>query len=311
MRVHRGVAGLMDDFRKTNGRALFILLALLFFAAAGCSAPGAGDAPPDASLEEGRKLTIAHSPWEESHSLALLTEAVLEEEFEYGAVLEETSPEAAFEALASGEADVFQGIWLPVHDGLAAANGDEIDILGGWLFGTTRASLAAPSYMDIRRMDELDGTEAALVLEGGASGVGEIPAEIFERHGLEPSVHPDTKSMMDEAESLYGAGEPFVMLAYSPHWMNLEYDLDYLEGGLLEGMNRPATLHSAARGGLSDEAPLAHALLEEMTLTVPQMESLQLAVHDSEDPSEAAREWAESNGHVVGVWVYYARERGS
>ncbi|MBA2374870.1 MAG: hypothetical protein H0V75_01855 [Rubrobacter sp.] len=307
------------DIRQKHARAGSIYkLPVLFFVFAALVACSLSveevlsNSAADTERDTERELTIAHSPWEESRALALLTEAVFEEEFEYEATLEETSPEAAFEAVAEGEADVFQGIWRPVHNDLVAEYEGEIDMLGGWLLGTTRASLAAPSYMDIRRIEELDGTETALVLEGESSGVGEIPAEIFERHGLEPSVHSGSGAMMDEVESLYEAEEPFVMLAYSPHWMNLRYDLDYLEGGeLLDGVNRPATLHSAARSGLSGEDPLAHALLEEITLAVPQMESLQLAVRDSEDPAEAAREWVESNGHVVGVWIYVARDRVS
>jgi glycine betaine/proline transport system substrate-binding protein len=296
---------------RTRAGGLYILLALLFVAviSAGCSAATGGSSSPP---EEDRELTIAHSSWEESEALALLTKAVLEEEFEYDVSLEEAPPEDAFEAVADGEADAFQGIWRPVHNGLVAEHEGDIDMLGQWLLGTTRASLAGPAYMDIRRIEEIEDAETALVLEGGSSGAGEIPAEIFEKHGLEPSVQPDSPAMMEEAERLYEAEEAFVMLAYSPHWMNLEYDLDYLEGGgLLEEVNRPATLHSAARAGLSGEDPLAHVFLEEITLTVPQMESLQLAIHDSEEPSEAAHSWAESNAHVVGVWVYIARERAS
>jgi glycine betaine/proline transport system substrate-binding protein len=100
-----------------------------------------------------------------------------------------------------------------------------------------------------------------------------------------------------------------VMLAYSPHWMNLEYELDYLEGGdLLESVNRPQTLHSAASLSLADEEPLARAFLGEVSLTENQIESLQLSIREAENPPEGARAWAATNDSVVRLWTSAARE---
>ncbi len=268
----------------------------------------------EVSTDSERELAIAHSNWEESEALAHLSGIILEDELEYEAYLESATPEEAFEGVAAGEADVFQGVWRPRHNEFISAHEGDIEMLGGWLFGTTRASLAAPSYMNVRNLSDLEGNgaERAVVLEPDASGAGEAPAEVFEKYGLEPAYYPGSSGMMDEAERLYEAEEPFVMLAYSPHWMNLRYDLVYLEepegGRLLADMNRPATLHSAARAGLSREDPLAHALLDEINLTVPQMESLQLEIHTAENPTEGAREWAGDNEELVDMWVSVARE---
>lgn len=292
------------------------LLALLavFGTLSGCSmATGDVSSSGEPPSGEGRGITIAHSDWEESTALATLTKVVLEDELGYEVDLEEASPDEAFEMVASGEADIFQGIWRPRHDDLVAEHEGDIEMLGGWLFGTTRASLAAPSYMDIRSLSDLEGSDAerAIVLDPEASGAGEVPAEIFEEYGIEASVYSNSAAMMDEVERLYEDEEPFVMLAYSPHWMNLEYDLDYLEDSegdnLLEDVNRPQTLHSAAREGLATEDPLARAFLGEMSLTENQMESLELAVRDAESPSEGARAWAGSNGPLVRLWLYNVR----
>lgn len=295
--------------------ALFLVFLALAVAPAACSlSTEQASSTSEPSRESPGELTIAHSGWDESVALATLTGVVLEDEFGYEAELESAAPEGAFEMVAGGGADAFQGIWRPRHDDLVAAHEGDMEMLGGWLFGTTRASLAAPSYMDIRRLSDLErvaGLEKALVLDAEASGVGEVPAEVFERHGLEPSVYSDSPAMMEEAERLYEAEEPFVLLAYSPHWMNLEHDLVYLEDGedgLLEDMNRPQTLHSAARTGLASEDPLAHAFLAEMSLTENQIESLELAIHEAEDPAEGARAWADSNEGLINLWVSLARE---
>lgn len=258
-------------------------------------------------------MKLAHFPWEESAALALLTEVVLEEEFGYEVEVEEARPGEALEAVSAGEADALQGIWRPAQNDLLARHEGELDMLGQSLLGTTRSSLAAPSYMNVRELGELSGAGTkALFLEEGASGVGTVPGEVFERHDLEPSAYAEAGTMLEEAERLYEAGEPFVVLAYSPHRMNLRFDLDYLEGGrLLEEVNRPSTLHSAARSGLEGEDSLAHAFLSEMKLTVPQVESLELAAHEAEDPSDGVRDWAASHGHVTGVWVRAAADRGS
>lgn len=303
---------------RSAGGLLALVLAALALAtlAASCSlsTEEASSSTSSGSGEE-RRITLVHTSWEESRALALLTQVVLEDELGYEASSElAASEEDAFERVSSGEADVFQGIWRPRHNALISTREGEIDMLGQWLFGTTRASLAAPSYMEIRRVSDLENTDAteALTLAPDASGVGEIPAEVFERHGLEPSVYDGSSGMMEEVQRLYEREEEFVFLAYSPHWMNLEYAFDYLEGGeLLEDINRPSTLHSAARTGLSEADPLAHALFAEASLTEYQIESLQLAIRDAENPSEGAREWVESNEGLVGSWVYLARQNVS
>lgn len=293
-----------------RARNLERLLALLVVLASltGCSLATEGAAP---SPEADRELTIAHTSWEESVALAHLTKLVLEGELGYEVKLESVASEEAFEGVASGEMDAFQGIWRPRHNGLISAHEDDIDMLGYWLRGKTRASLAAPLYMDVRRMGDLEDTEAtrALVLDAEASGVGEIPEEVFERHDLEPSVHSDSSAMMEEVDRLYEAREPFVFLAYSPHWMNLRHDFVYLEDGeFLKDINRPSTLHSVTRANLAEEDPLAHALLERTSLTEYQIESLELAIHDAESPAEGARKWLEANESFIGSWAELARE---
>lgn len=289
-----------------------MLLVLFFVFAGGCSL-SAREASPGAG-EPGRQLTVAHTSWEESVALAHLTRVGLEEELGYEVELEAGTSEEAFEGVASGEADVFQGIWRPRHNALISAHEGDIDMLGQLLFGTTRASLAVPSYMGIRRFADLEGTRAerALVLEADASGVGELPGEVFERHDLDPTFYPDSAAMMEEADRLYEEEEPFVMLAYSPHRMNLRYELVYLEGSdLLESVNRPSTLHSAARADLAEEDPLAHAFLEAILLTEYQMESLQREMRSAESPPEGARAWAASNEAMTSAWARIARESTS
>lgn len=296
------------------GRDLnFPVLAFLSFAFAALSiltacSPSAGET---SSPDSEKSIVIAHSDWDESEATALLTRTILEDEFGYDVKLEETTPETAFDMVAGGDADAFQGIWRPRHDDLVAEYEDDIVMLGGWLFGTTRASLAVPSYMDTQTLSDLEeaDTERALALEPEASGVGEAPAETFEENDLEPSIYSDVSAMMEEVERLYENEEPFVMVAYSPHWMNLEYELVYLEGGgLLENINRPQTLHSAANPSFADEDPLGRALLAEISLTENQAESLELDIRNAETPGDGARLWVESNSGLVRLWVHNARE---
>ncbi|MGH3087038.1 MAG: glycine betaine ABC transporter substrate-binding protein [Rubrobacteraceae bacterium] len=281
------------------------LLVVFYLLVAGCSA-STGEVTSDSELD--RSLTIAHAGWSESAALANLTKVVFEDELDYEVKLVSTGPEAAFEGVARREFDAFQGIWRPRHNGLISEHEGEINMLGRWLYGETRASLAAPSYMEVRRIEDLEGAGRALILDPEASAFGEIPGEVFERHDLEPSVFPDSSAMMDEVGRLYEAEEPFVFFAYSPHWMNLRYDFDYLEGAeLLENMNRPSTLHSAARAGLGLEDPAAYVLLDSMVLTEYHIESLQLSIHEAQNPREGARDWAEANEALIESWVEAAR----
>jgi glycine betaine/proline transport system substrate-binding protein len=116
-------------------------------------------------------------------------------------------------------------------------------------------------------------------------------------------------SMLAEIEPLYEAREPFVFLAWSPHWMNQRFDIRYLKDpkDAMGPTNDPAELSTIVREGLRKEDPVAYALVDELALTEEQIDGLEYAINEEGDPLAGARRWASENREVVRPWIEAAQ----
>lgn len=275
-----------------------MMLTLSFAAlAAGCASqePAAGDG----------RLTLGYVRWEESVAVANLTKVILEDELGYEKVtLRRGEPEKVLRDVASGELAAFQDVWMPTHEEMLDDVGGEVELLDTWLLGTTRSSVAVPSYVEAKSVSGLEaaGVEEVLLLRPGAAAVSAVPRGTV---GGREVFFSSTSEMMEEVDRLYEAGEPFAFVAFSPHWMNFEYDLEYLvdPGGRLGELTQPAEPLTVVREGLEEEEPLAHRLMQALTLSEYQVSSLELEIRDARTPVEGARTWADDHQTLIRSWV--------
>ena len=201
---------------------------------------------------------------------------------------------------------------MPKHRALLGSlKEDEVELLNPWLIGTTRSSLAAPDYMGVRSLDGLQdaGVRKVIGFEPGAAPV-EVPA-LPSGYSLERDLYPSTSAMLSEVDRLYEAKEPFVFIAWSPHWMNEEYEFDYIEGPdrVLGELTQPAWLQMVVRSDLHEEDLLAFALLNAILLTEHQVHDLELTIRDAESPQEGAEVWVRENEELTQSWIETARTR--
>ncbi len=290
---------ILHDFHR---KWLLVVLALSFgVLVSGC---GQSDSSP-----ESRRLSIGYIGWDENVAVSNLTKLLLEEELGYEEVqLELTDVNAVFEAVGDGEMDAFQDAWLPNHkERLEAVEGD-VEILRSWFRGQTKFSMAAPSYMGINSIDQINGTEAERIIgiEPETEMMNRIPKDAVEAYGLEQDlVQAPTAGMLAEVERLYAAREPFIFVAWSPHWMNQRYEFEYLEDpkGALGELTQPSELHTIVREDLSSEDPVAYEFMKEVTLTEQQINTLEDVINTEGDPMEGSRAWLEENREVVQPWI--------
>lgn len=289
---------------------LSVLVALLSCALAS----GCGDRPGFAAPRQ-EELTIGYTNWAESVAMANLTKVVLEDELGYEVELRREEPDEVLRGVASGELDAFQDLWFPTHqDRLREVEG-RVKVLNPWLIGVTRQSLAVPAYTGVRRLDRLGATGAEKVfgtVPGGAPV--EIPEGFLAAHPLEAEMdYEDIASMLDEADRLYEQERPFVFIAYAPHWMNEEYELDYLEpsGDELSELVQPARLHSVVREGLAADDPLVYAFVDAILLAGYQVVALEQEIRRAESPEQGARAWAEKNPELIETWIQTAKNRAA
>jgi glycine betaine/proline transport system substrate-binding protein len=290
---------------KTRGKHLAAILALVLgvLALLGCS-----------GLEQDRVLRVANIGWDENVAVSSLTKVLLEEELDYASVevINSDDLDATFQEVASGDLDAFQDVWLPNQEALLEQVSEDVEHLDPWFLGETKQGMAVPAYMDVRSIAQLNGTDAQLIfgIEPSSVMMQEVGEEVIPAYGLKQDlVEGPTASMLAQVEILYAYREPFVFLAWSPHWMNQRYDIRYLEDpkDAMGATNDPAKCSTIVREGLRDEDPVAYAFMDALALTEEQINGLEFAINDEGDPLAGARRWASENREVVRPWIEEAR----
>jgi len=289
---------------------LMALVLVVGVLAAGCGG---------SSASTGGKLTIGNIGWTENAAVSNLTKILLEEDLGYESVEIRTvvnNPKALgllFKDVKSGKMDAFQDVWMPNHkDYLDGVKGG-VEHLHPWYRGTTRFSMAAPAYMGIHSIGEINSTGATRIygIETGSVIMDKIPSKTIPEYGLKQQlVAESSATMLSEVGRLYDSKEDFVFVAWSPHWMNQVYDFNYLEDpkGSLGDLTQPSEISTIVNKDLQSDDPVAHAFLNAMSLTEDQVNQLELEIRKANnDPAEGSRRWIADNRDVVQPWISAAK----
>jgi glycine betaine/proline transport system substrate-binding protein len=265
-------------------------------------------------LGQDKGLRLANIGWDENVAVSSLTKVLLEDQLDYASVEIRTSKDldATYRAVASGELDAFQDVWLPNQEALLDQVTEDVELLDPWFLGETKQGMAVPAYMDVRSIDQLNGTDAKLIfgIEPSSVMMQEVGEGVIPAYGLKQMlVEGPTAAMLAEVENLYAYRQPFVFLAWSPHWMNQRYDIRYLEdpNDAMGATNDPAKCLTIVSVGLRDEDPVAYAFMDALVLTEKQINGLEFTINEENDPLAGARRWASENREVVRPWIDAAR----
>jgi glycine betaine/proline transport system substrate-binding protein len=290
---------------KPSGKLVAAILALVLGALTltGCS-----------GLGQNKGLLLANIGWDENVAVSNLTKVLLEDELGYERVDISTSEnlDATYRRVASGELDAFQDVWLPNQEALLDKVAEDVKHLDPWFLGKTKQGMAVPAYMDVRSIDQLNGTDAPFILgiEPSSVMMRWVGREVVPAYGLEQKlVAAPTAGMLVEVERLYTFKEEFIFLAWSPHWMNQRFDIRYLEDpkDAMGPTNDPAECSTIVRRGLREKDPVAYAFMDALELTEEQINDLEYAINKEDDPLAGARRWASDNREVVRPWIEAAR----
>jgi glycine betaine/proline transport system substrate-binding protein len=208
-----------------------------------------------------------------------------------------------FEALASGDIDLFLDGWLPVtHQSYMDEYGDRLEQIGAWNENAA-LTVAVPAYVDVNSLAELN---ASADLFGGkivgiepSAGLTEavlnstIPTYGMSDLELQTS---STATMLAELDSAIAAEEPIVVTLWQPHWAYAKYELKNLEDP--EGtLGDVETINTLARAGFSEEFADVTAALETFELSDEQLANLENTVFsDHEGDVEAGvSAWLQDN----------------
>jgi glycine betaine/proline transport system substrate-binding protein len=295
--------------RKPLALALALLVGVL---AAGC-----GGGWPGSSGE--KTLTLGSIGWTENVAVSNLTKVVMEDELGYEEVQIKGPLELGplFQGVAGGDLAAFQDVWLPNNQSYLDKPQikNDVELLDPWYESRTAYGIAVPDYMDIQSLQQLDqaGTDQIIGIEPSASFHPVIHNKVIP--GYDPDmklVESSTAAMLAELEKNYKAKEPIVFLAWSPHWMNTEYDFHYLDDPKdLQGeFNDPARITTVVNEDLSDEDPVAYAFLKAISLDEGQVNQMEADINEAgaDDPEKGVRNWLKDNRDVVQPWIEAAKQ---
>ena len=261
-----------------------------------------------------KTLDIADIGWTENTAIANLTKVLLEEELGYDQVLINNRAELTevYEAVATGELDAFQDVWLPNQQDLLSSVEEDVEQLSFSYQGQTEQGITIPSYMDINSLDQLNESEAEMLfgIEPESVIMQRISEEVIPAYNLKQKfVESSTDAMLAEIDNYYRNQEEFAFVAWSPHWMNQKYDLIYLEDpkDAFGELNDPARITTIVNEDLPADDPVATAFMDALKLDEEQLNDLESTINEAGEPEEGARQWAQENRDVWQPWVEAAQ----
>ena len=161
-------------------------------------------------LGQNKGLLLANIGWDENVAVSSLTKVLLEDELDYQSVEIRTQDnlDATYRAVASGEMDAFQDVWLPNQEALLDQVAEDVEHLDPWFLGETKQGMAVPAYMDVKSIHQLNRTDAEFIFGIEASSVimEEVGEEVIPAYGLEQKlVAAPTAGMLAEVERRPGS----------------------------------------------------------------------------------------------------------
>ena len=293
-------------------KPLALVLALLVTTIAASCGGGAGSSG-------NKTLTLGSIGWNENIAVSTLTKVVMEDDLGYEEVQIKGPLELGplFQGVASGDLQAFQDVWLPNHqDHLNNPQiKNDVELLDPWYEGQTSYGIAVPDYMDVQSIADLDrvGTDQITGIEPSAAFHPVMKNKVIAGYNLDMVlVESSTAAMLSELEKAYRAKEPIVFLAWSPHWMNAEYDFHYLDDpkNLQGAFDDPSRILTVVNQDLKDDDPQAYAFLNAISLDEEQVNTIEAKINEagSNNPEKGVRNWLKDNQDVVQPWVKAAKE---
>ncbi|WP_339513409.1 choline ABC transporter substrate-binding protein [Pseudomonas sp. RL_15y_Pfl2_60] len=220
-----------------------------------------------------------------------------------------------FAGLQKGQVDVFMGNWMPAqqsnYDKFVATG--KVDNLKQNLAGT-EYTLAVPSYAyeagvktfaDLNKFaDKFDHK-----LYGIASGSpgNESIRKMIETNdfGLKDwkLIESSEQAMLVQVGRAIKRDQFVVFLGWTPHPMNVQYDMKYLKGGEAY-FGETGSVNTLVRKGYAQQCPNVGKLLSNLSFTQEMENSVMDKVLSKQaSNSEAVKAWMAANPEVVKAWL--------
>ncbi|MGE4533145.1 ABC transporter substrate-binding protein [Halomonas sp.] len=225
-----------------------------------------------------------------------------------------------YEALTQGELDAFLAAWLPAQQGMYETTLEKglIVDLGNNVDGA-RLGFAVPAYVyeaGVTSAEDLADEEIAerlgrtvYSIEVG-SGMSDTLNEAVENdtYGLGDwdLSETSTPGMLSAADAAIDREEWIVFAGWTPHWMNIEYDIRYLDDtrdmwGPDGGRSDVKTLVTT---DFAESHPNATRLLDQLVFSADDQSAMIRGFsYEEREPEEVALQWLRDNPERVAAFL--------
>lgn len=238
----------------------------------------------------------------------------------YTPQLRELGSTITYEALNQGDVDVYLAAWLPGQGSTydAAMEKGVIADLGNNVDGA-RLGFAVPTYVyeagvtsgaDLAKAEvreKFDDTIYSIEVGSGISeilarGVNENTYNLADWHISETS----TPGMLSTVDAAIDREEWIVFGAWTPHWMNVEYDVRYLDDpdNLWGDEGGRSDVRTLVTQTFTDSHPNATRLIDQLSFSADDQSAMIFGFSSEERPAdEVALEWLQAHPEQVKAFL--------
>jgi len=211
-----------------------------------------------------------------------------------------------YQGIESGDIDAFLGAWLPAQREMfnpRKESGVLIDVANN--VDGAQMTLAVPEYLyesGIQSFADLDQNREQFEGEIYGFGAGSAASEILhnaidnDTWGLGDWQVVDTSEvgMLSAARDAISREEPIVWVGWTPHWMNLELPMRYLEDpeNLFGENNGESDVLTLLRSGYAEATPNVVTFFEQFTFSAEEQSwMIQAFGQEEQDLADVAEQW--------------------
>ncbi|MEA2119979.1 ABC transporter substrate-binding protein [Halovibrio sp. HP20-50] len=211
-----------------------------------------------------------------------------------------------YQGIESGDIDAFLGAWLPAQREMfnpRKESGVLVDVANN--VDGAQMTLAVPEYLyesGIQSFADLDENRDQFEGKIYGFGAGSAASEILhnaidnDTWGLGDWQVVDTSevAMLSAARDAISREEPIVWVGWTPHWMNLELPMRYLEDpeDLFGENNGESDVLTLLRSGYADAHPNVVTFFEQFTFSAEEQSwMIQAYGQEEQDLDDVAEQW--------------------
>ena len=224
----------------------------------------------------------------------------------YDTQTHEIGLQVIYQGMESGDVDAFLGAWLPAQKEMfepRKASGVLTDVANN--VDGAQMTLAVPTYLHergIQSFADLDEHRDEFNSQIHGFGAGSAASEILhnaidnDTWGLGDWSLVDTSEvgMLSAAQDAISREEAIVWVGWTPHWMNLELPMRYLEDpeNLFGENNGESDVRTLLRSDYADAHPALVTFFEQFSFTAEEQSwMIQVFGQEERDLAEVAQQW--------------------